>query len=1014
MSATAAFKAAWYADNARRVVLVKIDLATPSAKTLRLASAEVHTPDNNLWVYRIFDAEPIIAPGGLFATGPDICSTTYYLTNEGMPFQASGETFLDLAHQYVFEGATVTVYFWPIGLESVSGFVDFATDALQVFTGVIDKIASDYDERGVSVKLYLMQDRSWNTEIPTRTVARTDFPNAAEASLGQPLPIVYGEFEALDIHALDSSHVAYAAIQDMEDAGAGRGALPGIIVNTGTGAADVRYTIADHACVDLLDRAAARTQFVNEGGRLSPLATVTEVSASGSIEIADDDMQAYAGVWPVDVDVANNNATDPRNAMDPFNDVSYAVIDQGAATDDLAFIMPNGPALGTIVSVRAVFLVEKVSGTGNLELYYSGSTAGSFTPGSRDTSTISIGSSLYTQQWDFGNDGAGARLWILRPAAGAASLVARVYFAGFSVLYRPQRALLTPGTIDITYTHEPKGKGGGLVQRGDPTPARFPTITRTTRAPIFLVETPFYGHANGYGDDGSGTFAGGSAGQLLQRPCDILRHLLVTYGGLSASTDFVTGASSFGSWVRARTLIKRDNPHDLVVAVYVRNLTPIAEQLARVCEQTLCRAWVDRFTGKWMFDPWRRGGEVDWGQIGREEILRLSIEETSDVSVRHHIRMPFYSDEVRGGFSLETFVNPDASRRGFNFEEQGDNDLTVVLGVNDALDWSHSVFTTPQNHTLDAASYSPPIQLAANIRSKMRGYISAIHVGYGFDIGASHNDIIDFTVGASTYAATLPAGRYSSRTLAAAVVKTMTAAVDNGWACTYDDSTSLFTVTGTSAFVLKGSTGANYTRSGLSTLGFVTDTASGTSATATRLRNFGRFWFCDNTGGTITLDWASGTNSATNCANLIGYTRIADVDAAYTGAGTYPAQVGDRETRAAESLAAYGPKPALVISGDTIRNEQMAVDLKNLLFDFNHKPNRVLSLMTDRMVDIERMRVFGIIGGTKIGSLDDVTPWPAYGSDGSWDGVAFKVLSVTQHQVRSWHQEVAAYHASYE
>ena len=47
--ATAAHLDAWRAHDARRVTLCKIVLSTPSALTLRYATAEVHTPDGSIW-----------------------------------------------------------------------------------------------------------------------------------------------------------------------------------------------------------------------------------------------------------------------------------------------------------------------------------------------------------------------------------------------------------------------------------------------------------------------------------------------------------------------------------------------------------------------------------------------------------------------------------------------------------------------------------------------------------------------------------------------------------------------------------------------------------------------------------------------------------------------------------------------------------------------------------------------------------------------------------------------------
>lgn len=66
------------------------------------------------------------------------------------------------------------------------------TDMIRQFTGVIDDVM-DFDYRGFALKCI---DGTFirHTNIPTAIVDKISYPNAPSESIGQPLPLVYGDF----------------------------------------------------------------------------------------------------------------------------------------------------------------------------------------------------------------------------------------------------------------------------------------------------------------------------------------------------------------------------------------------------------------------------------------------------------------------------------------------------------------------------------------------------------------------------------------------------------------------------------------------------------------------------------------------------------------------------------------------------------------------------------------------------------------------------------------------------
>lgn len=139
-------------------------------------------------------------------------------------------------------------------------------------------------------------------------------------------------------------------------------------------------------------------------------------------------------------------------------------------------------------------------------------------------------------------------------------------------------------------------------------------------------------------------------------------------------------------------------------------------------------------------------------------------------------------------------------------------------------------------------TFSANISLNGNNRMSLQ-YLLLPSTIYNID---STNNKINFIVSPTTYTITIPSGLYDASTLASTIQTLMTAQVANAWSVTYSSITKLMTFTGTSAFQLLFSTGANASTSPWYALGFSSsngqsaiDTSSATTTTSTNIVQLG-------------------------------------------------------------------------------------------------------------------------------------------------------------------------------
>jgi hypothetical protein len=978
--ATAAFLQAWRqlapGAGSKRITLAQIDFTVPSALALRYATTEIHTPDGNTWQAGLTRGS-ITAQIDWLGPGMAPVDTWIRLAKRRDASQAagtSGVTNQDLLSRYLWQSATVTLYRWTPALASFS-------DALQIFRG---KISRPAEVTADGMTLYLLQDQTWNFQLPP-VVDKVNYPSSPDVSQGLPIPIVIGDHSSRPMKAPWSS--SYGSRKNQEDSGAGDGVVPLVLVDSGVGIASVKLVAAGHACKEILDRTVGNSAFMAGGDTLDPLDTsgVTKtIGASESyLSIADESAIAYAAVIPVDVRASANTAANPRRAMDVFDETSFATLDQGAGNGLLQLIIPNPAQRGYIESVDILVAYSGDPANANnmrVDAWNPGVAAGGSGPATwvATSATPAVmratwSTNYWNQNWQFGSGG--AHPWDIRvDFTGGTTNKGRIFWVALAIRYRPQRSLITPGFTSW--------QRSSLFKTNPRITVLNPILVEQT----FRLDGQFYGNVKGWVDTVGGTYTG-SASALIERAPDAVQFFLANYGLVSAG-NIQTSASTPGSFVDARDLLRNAQPTDFKLACWIGERSTVQRIVQKMCEQSGMAVYLDRFTNKWLCFVWRPGGFEDYGyKLSWYELATLSAEEQTVIEKRRSIRILYGYDHFKGRTLYEAFVNPAGSGQGFNLPTTRDQLLIVTTGVNDKIDWSLAGTHTV---TLSAGTYAP-IDLANEVRTKMRVvHGNGSEAGWGFTIKAGYNDKMDFLVSGTPYQGTLRAADYTPEGLAIEAARAMNAAAPAGiaFSVAYVHATNLFTISATANFQLDTSGGgAGSATSAGRAMGFgIALWGSASSLTATQTRFAGRFWI----GGIFytTLLWGTGTNAATNAANLLGWPKA---DVSLGGASDFSATYsrGDRERLAATYDGYYDPKEENIVTADWIRDEASAVMLRDRVFDLNARPRVIAKLASYHIPDIRPMQIIELQG-----DVDAHVSYVKYGTDGSWVGKPLRVLQV--------------------
>ena len=998
--ATTAFLAAWRSYNRHPEVLAKIDLKSLdglSTKTIYAATAPVTTPDAVNWEPLILDVAPIRTQGSLGSTDIALAGTSIRLENRKAGFQTSG-TILNLLSAYRFVGSTVTIYLWERGLTSFA-------DAAQVFKGTVLSCEAAVD----GITLELRQRTDWNKPVTPRYVNKKDYPRTPEASAGLPLGLFYGNIPGLWLRRPWPSPFAtgYHALEHLRG---GRQVAKAVMVDSGRGGGaavnpDARVLIAGHACKSIIDVTKGTMMFMERDGRLALLESPSSVinsSTEAGIKLADNFDFAWLGLPPAEVLVNANSAFNPRHALEP-NDVTFVYLDWTAGYRDLRMRMPTLPDI-TYISLTSQIVVgyQSSSGLAGLQVALWDEALTTNQP-----SAVTL--PVKTTPGEFGTSGAFDWDSVNNPimrvrfdATASPAGWAKIFFIGLIFRFRPREEILQTERFMGRYRTVPRPERG--TRKGPfQLPVMEPAVTE--------LQGKFYGNIQGYADDGSGTYTG-VASALIERAPDIVRHLLITYGGQTAA-QVENDANIFGSFLEARGVLKDLRGQDLLYALSVSDGTDMMTVLAWLAQSAFVQVFLSPLDDKFKLIVWRDSMPVDYSRVFTPDDvvgpLGLHVELTPHSEVITGVKVAYGFNGFSGAYEQETTLAHDRSVAGYEFRNLRDEYLTVVAGVNDRMDFISDGITvvaslTPGDYTQQS--------FAEHVRAQMEvapGILEGTTylVGHGAKVVAGWNDRLEINDGA-VKTATIAAGDYATMEALATAAQTALNAVSSLWLVAYvrSGNTGKFTVSKNTASTRTIMAGANSTslvrtKSGWATLGIVqfngdipvAQTPSVFTADHDRFEE--HYWLM---GLLVRFDilWqggVNGTDSATgsrHCADLLGFPADSNVELASGYCAFSPK--GIREQAMKKAADRYGARRDLSIEGRALYDTRTARDTRNRMADLMSKPRVVVSFATDRAPDLERGRVIAFSS-----DFDAILPYPGPDSDGLWAGKGFVVTETEQH-----------------
>jgi len=584
--------------------------------------------------------------------------------------------------------------------------------------------------------------------------------------------------------------------------------------------------------------------------------------------------------------------------------------------------------------------------------------------------------------------------WDLAPAPGAREDV-WIHFVGLEVVYAPRAKVWAPG-----YRIAPGRKylpRVWLPVAGEPI---------RTVAPDTEIDADFYGTCEGYQDDGSGTYSG-SASALIERPADIAHHLLRNYAGQSAA-QVQTATSTFGSFVDARSAIGTWNSGQLKAGMQISDISDVETLLKDLARAGHAWVYLDRFTDKWHWIPWIKGGGTDYARkVWRDDIFSYHVEAMPNTRVPSAIRILYAYDAARREFTKSCYCSTGGSGAGHKYQDiRDEQDFKVVTGVNDKLDVATGAGLATV--TLSGGSYADGHAMAKHVDGTMEATIAAqdFMVCYGAVVEAGYNDKLDFNDGA-VKAATVAAATYATMEALATAVQNAMNAVSTDWECVYSRDTRKTRINRLSGTkTLLTATGANKATTAYTLLGYNSN-ADVTGGTVAQHFSEEEMFHVECLTSAMDLLFASGANGSTqaapkNCAELLGFNAIYDRDAA--GARRHWTSDSPRNTlekTLADAADAYGQSRELVMELRSVYDTDTVRTIRNRVIDQLRNPPLTMRFTSYRMPDLRRGELLRFDDLDNFGIF-----YPKQGSDGLWAGKRFRVLKVQQRMGPSFEQEI--------
>jgi hypothetical protein len=1045
-AATAAFLAAWTRQPADRAALWRIELVTPSTRTLYLTRrSDVRTDSTApaaFWQSHVVQAEPIEFPGDFMDAGLQPCSTGFTLPLYD-PLSGGG-TVTSLLSSHLWTGAAVTVWLWERSLSL------FVPDALQVFKGVV----LDYKITDTTVRFSCTQQGA-NPNVQQTVTDRRNAPRAGDAVLGTPWPIIYG----------DCGPQPMRGVWDRENGSTKRGlfdrcggviaASPAVLIDAGTGGGatnpKAKLIVASHALKRVGDGSGTNPKqgvSVKANGdspavvQLAADADEFNTSTEAGWNLNDDGGSAgttpIATAWtPAPIHALNWRANQADSVEwlldDPPQEYRPILFDYTGNKRVLEFQLAAGTPLGDIRALRVVIGYQTLDATDQGQEFFIGN-AGTATIPVANHVTNGFTSSVTPVVLDLNLGAPGSALFSILSARGwnFSSLAFGFQFRSgtwtnkkFSILfarvlaqYRPKQRLVRTEQRIVSKADYFREQGVDTTQWSRRKRALVRGYVPVSTA-ITQAEGNYYASPQGYADDGSGTYTG-SASALIERAPDIARHILQTAGGVS-SGRIETAVGGHGSFVDARLKLLDWRGQYLLFARAITETIGVHEAVTDLSAQAACLLLINRFTDKFGFVPWTLAPAVDYPhafKAGELTVLPdLAPLPASEIAVS--LRIQYLRDAMRNSDLGICTVGPGHSNGGFFFMGLRDEYLTVVTGVNDKLNFNVGNVGNV-NATLDPGDYTPET-FRAHVRTKLGG--GATQVEYNPIIRAGDNDKLDISDGA-TKLATIAPGTYPNFEALAAGIQTALNAVSTNWTCDFNRNLRKIIIARSSGTAqLLWNSGANKSATIATLIGFytVSDDSGAASYTADYQREEDRFIIgrtgTINNSSTIDFYCKSGTDgldgTRQNAWELLGYLALYD---RLGGQSSWMADCpkGNREQTVTAAATTYrkalglsGSERQRVIQGNWIRNTYTARELRNRLVGLGAVSRVVTTFASHRAVTMERGMVFSMDA-----TMDTTVPFAVYGAS-SWSGKKFWAVRGRQHlgEGDRWDTEVEAVEA---
>ena len=1015
MISTAAFRNRWRAVLTRScVALARIEITSPSALTIYAATDEVRTPDGSHWEPLLGKAISISSPGGFLSSDVNLGTADFRLVDKRASFVANGETVSTVLANYDVVGATVTIILWERGLSSWE-------DRLERFVGVIQTYRVTTGE----IRLSAIQPVDWNRDVTPRRITMQEYPQAPEESVGAALPTILGRIPGLPMRRPFAA--SYSDLQYIRELVAGGVRMaPGVLVDTGRGGGGTnppaRVLFAGHRCAQIGVYSGQRGTSIWLEGKDNvphvlnvPPARVVNDDAGAGCTIPDGTGSAYAPIYPTDLRLVADYASNPRAILERQNEVVFARLDYTAGQRNLIAMLGSAPDHGKIVHAYAQIVYRSSAVLTGARFKVTNTALGisATTPISASLTesfmTIDLGtawgaSALPDEPWDF----AQCELSVVWEGGGTYNGSLEVVLMGILVEYLPaQETLGIEKRLETVTVPRPRlGPGRHRPRHGSHVYSAPSASEREVLTTIKELRGKFYANVHGVPDDASGTYTG-TALAVIERPCDVARYVLEAFAG-AAADRVETGLGEFGSFVDARALLRTWTNRDMILGLHLSDAVDVQTVLGWIMAASASSLILSEYTGRWEFHPWRVSPDPTYTiPVSKEDLLdpdtAIEVELTPLANILSGLRVSYGYDGLAKTYPHECAISGDGSSGGHGFRNLRDAFLTVTAGINDKID-TYQASGGAITHVLAPGAYSPE-SLVSALKAAFPGTSQNVAVGGIIVYGV--NDRIVVTDG--TYkGVSIPAGTYSMENLAA-MLQARIATVSTGWTVTYSRTSRKFTFARSSTPAgLAFLSGAEQTCAAVVGFG-LRDLSGSSSYTSDGVCEEGLVAIAKTQ--EFDLRWRTGTNgllgTKQTASEVLGFDyRNDDVGIGRGGPGYR--HVGYCPKSALESTILtvdqrLGKRREVPLEGRALYDSETALEVRNRLVALLGGPRGVVTFSSEKHPDLRRGDVFEFAE-----DMDALRPYPVPGSGASWIGRRFRVLETHQRAGDSWHSEIVA------